>query len=288
MTGGPKRTLALWLALLLSLAGVRAAHAKEKVIVRGLPENPTFIGKTKCVAPFLCLQDGEARVATYDPHRWGNPKFHPGEVVLRNGAVLKGTVALLTRQQDWDFVKHIALLIPEGEREAFYVGAGDAAVIRQQEDDATVVYDLYGDVYLARLVSGPIRLSYNPSAGTSRKMLDFLPPALLDDLANRAAAEAALAALKDGKSLRESVEAGDGFSGALGEALGSIEITEKEYLLYDEATRETELVTRANYRSAIEALFASCPSADAGKVRSFAGDFDEIREAVTYRNSTCP
>lgn len=62
------------------------AHAtKHKVDVIGISADMPKIGKTRCVAPGVCLKKDGSGVATYDPGVWGMAKFRPREVTLRDG-----------------------------------------------------------------------------------------------------------------------------------------------------------------------------------------------------------
>jgi len=274
-------------SIALACAAAPAQATDKKVDVLGIPTDMPRIGNTRCVVPNVCFKKDAPTIATYDPGVIGSPKFRPGEVTLRDGTVLKGTVALLNMAADWEFVKQVALVIPEGETAAIFVGREDALLIRQVQKDGTDTYDRYGSGYLRRLVSGRMRLSYNPAAGTSRPLSDFVPASVLNNLSGALGREAVMAALRDGKTVGQSLGAGRSFGSAVGDALGSIEITEKEYLLYDEQSGTLTAITKASHRAAMERLFAGCPAADARQVKAFAGNYGKIAEAVTYFNSLC-
>ncbi len=275
------------IVLLALFVCVQASYsAPKKVTVRGVPSDATLIGKSKCIAPYLCKKKKAPGLYTYNSGVWGNPKFAQGEVVLRDGTVLKGRVALLTRKQDWGFVKHLALIIPEGETDAWYVGPGYAQRITHKKKKTTNIFDMYGSIYLKRLVSGPIRLSYNPAAGTNKKIADFVSPIILGDIERQARGRATLAALKDGKSLKDAMKSGDSFSGTVSKVIASIEITEKEYLVFEKAKGTTTLVTKANYRNALRSLFSICPQADQRKLKSFKS-YKKIKKAFQYLNASC-
>ena len=92
--------------------------------------------------------------------------------------------------------------------------------------------------------------------------------------------------LKAGKSVRESLQVANLQQSALS-ALGSIEITDKEYLLYNEATRELLAINGDNYSQVMGGVFAGCAKADAGQARSLGKSMKRIVEAVGYLNSTC-
>jgi len=274
-------------ALALALGAAPAQATDKKVDVLGIPADMPRIGKTRCVVPNVCFKKDAPTIASYDPGVIGSPKFRPGEVTLRDGTVLKGTVALLNTAADWEFVKQVALVIPEGESAAIFVGQEDALLIRQEQKDGTDIYDRYGNGYLRRLVSGRMRLSYNPAAGTSRPLSDFVPAGVLNNLSGALGREAVIAALRDGKTVGESLGAGKSLGSAVSDALGSIEITEKEYLLYDEQSGTLTAITKASHGPAMERMFAACPAADPKQVKALARNYGKIAEAVTYYNSVC-
>lgn len=276
----PLRPLAL--SLLLASA---AAQAAETVRVRGFPPDMPFISHTRCYLPFVCVKKDET-VASYEHGVWGRPKFLPGEVTLADGGRLAGRIAMFQKDHDWAFVQNAALIIPEGETEAYYIGPGDAVLISQQDEGKTRVYDAYAGAYLQRLISGPLRLSYNPAAGTSNKLSSFISPVVLDDAQRRMAGETLLKEMKAGKSVREAAAVADLKRQAL-DAVLSIEITDKEYLLYSESAKTTTAITEDNYPSVMSTQFAACPSADADKAKKLSKKFGKIEEAVSYLNQTC-
>lgn len=270
--------------LLLSLFFITPAFAGEKVTVVGVPGNEPTLGSSPCVVPFVCKRDG---AYNYQSGVWGRPEFLSGSVTLLDGTKIKGKIALFQRQQDWDFVKHVALLIPEGEQSAIYVGSGAASVLTQTDDDETKIYDLYGSLYLERLVSGKRRLSYNPAAGTSAAITNFIYTPVLGDIQRELAAKEVLAALKDGKSLDEVSKSGTA-SQTVTEIISAVEITEKEYLYYNEVDQTTTLIKEDNYQDAMAKLFAGCGSADPDQVKKLSRKFKEIEKAFKYANKTCP
>lgn len=275
--------------LALGLGSAPANATDKKVDVLGIPADMPKIGKTRCVAPNLCFKKDDPTVATYDSGVWGRAKFREGQITLRDGTVLTGRVALLNMAADWNFVKQIALIVPEGEAAAVFIGSDDALLIRQTRKDGVDIYDRYGGNYLRRLVSGPMRLSYNPAAGTSRPLSDFVSMSVLTNISGAAGREAVIAALRDGKTVSESLEAGKGLGSVVSDALGSIEITEKEYLLYNERSGELIAITKDSYRTDMSTLFANCASAqaDAKNLRSLSRKYKKIEEAIEYYNQAC-
>jgi hypothetical protein len=277
---------AFGLSLSLSLAPPANAFTKQKVTVIGVPEDAERIGKTRCVFAGVCASK-KTGLYSYDPGIWGMAKFHNGEVVLRDGTKLDGRVAVLNLARDWSFVKRVVLVIPTGEADAIYIGAQDAALITQQHKKGERVFDPYDGAYLQRLVSGKMRLSYNPAAGTSRPLSDFLPAGTISSLSGALGRQGVIDALKDGRTVSESLTKGTSAGRALGDALASVEITEKEYLLYNEKADILTPITKANYRSNMEKLFANCPAADTKQTKKLAKKYKKIEEAISYYNGVC-
>lgn len=276
-------------ALALTLSGIAIsapAHAtKETVNVIGIPADAERIEGTKCVFAGLCFSK-KRDAYTYDPGVWGMAKFRDGSVTLMDGTVLTGGIAVLGRANDWNFIKRIVLVIPEGETDAIYLNSTDALLITQQHKKGPRTYDRYDGAYLQRLVSGTMRLSYNPAAGTSRPLSEFLPAGTIASLSGAVGRQGVIDALKDGRTVSESLTEGTSAGRALGQALSSIEITEKEYLLYDESAEKLTPITKANYSGAMASLFAGCAAADAKTVKGFR-KYKKIVEAVEYHNKTC-
>lgn len=278
--------LAFGLSLFLSLAPPANAFTKQKVTVIGVPEDAEKIGNTRCVFAGVCASKKTGDYS-YDPGVWGMAKFYDGEVVLRDGTKLDGRVAVLNLAADWDFVKRVALVIPAGEADAIYIGAQDAALITQQHKKGERVFDPYDSAYLQRLVSGKMRLSYNPAAGTSRPLSSFLPAGTISSLSGALGRQGVIDALKDGRTVSESLTEGTSAGRALGDALASVEITEKEYLLYDEKADILIPITKANYPATMEKLFTNCPAADAKQSQKLAKTYKQIEEAISYYNGVC-
>ena len=283
---GIMRALSLALApAALALTAAPALATKEKVNVVGVPADLERIEGTKCVFAGVCFSKKRGAY-TYDPGVWGMAKFYDGEVILRDGTKLTGRIAALGTARDWNFIKRILLVIPEGEADAIYLGSTDALLITQQHKKGPRTYDRYDGAYLQRLVSGKMRLSYNPSAGTSRPLSDFLPAGTIASLSGAVGRQGVIDAIKDGRTVEESLTEGTSAGRALGQALSSIEITEKEYLLYDESTDRLTPITKANYASSLATLFAGCAAADPKSLKGFR-KYKKIVEAVEFYNASC-
>jgi len=285
-------------SLLVAVVGLclaAPARAAESVVVRGFPPEmlkETFtgkflgkpIGKKSCYAPRVCLADGET-LPRIPVGVAGYPNFLPGEVVLANGARITGKVLVDGEPRDWDFVKRWVYVVPEGETEAYYMLPGSVAEVAQV-DGGRKVFDAYGDAYLQRLISGPLRLSYNPAAGTSAKVAEFITPGVLEEAQQRAYANQLLGTLKAGGSLAEARAKAD-LKQDMVNVVSSIEITEKEYLLFDTATRTTRAITKASYAATMKAVFAACAKADPAQASALSQQMSQIEKAVAYLNATC-
>lgn len=269
-------------------APVTANAGIKKANVVGVPADVERIDVNNgaCIAPYLCEKRKKPGIWTYNAQVWGNPKFMEGTVTLHDGSILTGQVALMQRKQDWGFLKHFALIVPNGEDDAIYVGPRAAHSLTQQTKKSSDAYDMYGDFYLKRLVSGPLRLSYNPAAGTSKNITEFLPAGLVKDAQRQIAGREIIAAIKAGKDLSE-VRDGGTASQAFGEVVRSIEVTEKEYLAFNEATGVTSLITKSNHKQAMTDLFAACPQAEPSQVKQHSKSFKMIVEAFEYINAAC-
>lgn len=286
ITKAAMRALTAGFAMLAVAFAAAPAHAtKQKVNVVGVPADAERIDGTKCVFAGVCFSK-KRDAYTYDPGVWGMAKFYQGEVTLRDGTTLNGRVAALGTARDWNFIKRILLVIPEGEVDAIYLGSSDALLITQQTKKELRTYDRYDGAYLRRLVSGKMRLSYNPSAGTSRPLSEFLPAGTIASLSGAVGRQGVIDAIKSGRTVEESLTEGTSAGRALGQALSSIEITEKEYLLYDESADRLTAITKANYESAMNSLFTGCTAADA-KTRKGFRKYKKIVEAVEFFNASC-
>lgn len=237
--------------------------------------------------PIFRSVDKKTGDSFYDSRVIGYPRFFPGYIITLDGEKIEGRIALFNNQTaDWSFVKKCMLIIPDGEEEAQYIGGNAVAVIQQQQKKETVYFDLYEGGYLERLVSGKLRLSYNPNANTSRKVSEFVSQSFIDSLRVNTARKSVKESLKDGKSLQESIQVA-----ALKDELinigAAVEIVDKEYLLYDEQKATTMLITKNNYEQAIQQVLGGCASMDEKTINGYARKYDKIVDAVSEYNEKC-
>ena len=282
-------TSLFFVLFILTNSGV-AYSASKKVDVIGIPSDiklKDFATNVKnCLHQYLCRKKkGDSFAFVYNFQVWGTPKFKEGSVTLHDGSVLKGKVALLQTTATWYFQKNFALIIPDGETEAIYVGPGYALYITQQTKKGLQTYDMYGDTYLHRLVSGKLRLSFNPGAGNSRSLASFAP-GLVERLQKEVAAHEIMSAIKDGKNLGQ-VRDGGTASQALVGVVSSITITQKEYLMFDEETQKTTLITKSNHKKIMASLLSNCPNVDPKEAKKQTKSFKKIVNAFEYINQEC-
>lgn len=237
--------------------------------------------------PIFRSVDKKTGDSFYDSRVIGYPRFFPGYIITLDGEKVEGRIALFNNQTaDWAFVKKCMLIIPDGEEEAQYLGGNAVALIQQQQKKETVYYDLYEGGYLERLVSGKLRLSYNPNANTSRKISEFVSQSFIDSLRANTARKSVKESLNDGKSMQESIQVA-----ALKDELinigAAVEIVDKEYLLYDEQNATTLLITKSNYEQAIQQELGGCPSMDEKTIIGYAKKYDKIVDAFMEYNEKC-
>lgn len=262
----------------LGLVGSAAAQqGKFKVI--GFEKNET--------CPIFASHNKKTGETFYDSRVVGYPRFFPGYVVMLNGEKLEGNIAVFNQQTaDWSFVKRCMLLIPEGEEVAQYIGGGVAIEIFQDKKKEQTYYDLYEGGYLERLVSGKLRLSFNPNASTTRNISGFISKSFTDSLRKNVAENSIKRSLESGKSVEESLAIANVKDQAI--SIGSaIEIIDKEYLLYDEASGNTKLITRANYEQVLTDVFNTCSAVSEKDVKGFLKKYDQITDAIESYNKLC-
>jgi len=263
--------------LLVATIGAYAQQGKFKI--NGYEEGDA--------CPFFRSVDKKTGDSYYDSRVIGYPRFFQGYIITLDGEKVEGRIALFNNQTaDWSFVKKCMLIIPEGEEEAQYIGGNAVALIQQEQKKETVYYDLYEGGYLERLVSGKLRLSYNPNANTSRKVSEFVSQSFIDSLRVNTARKSVKESLKDGKSLQESIQVA-----ALKDELinigAAVEIVDKEYLLYDEQKATTMLITKNNYEQAIQQVLGGCSSMDEKTIKGYARKYDKIVDAFSEYNEKC-
>ncbi len=265
--------------LLLFIAGPLLCYAQQgKFKMNGYQQDDG--------CPIFSSVDKKTGDRYYDSRVIGYPRFFPGYIVLINGERVEGNIALFNDQvNDWSFVKRCLLIVPEGEEEAQYLNEG-VVVIKQEKKKDDVFYDLYKGGFLERLVSGSVRLSYNPDANTTNNISQFVSQSFLDSVRANTAKKSIRESMKEGESMQAAIGKA-AFKDQLFEIGNAIEITEKEYLLYNEKTGVTRLIKRDNYEQGIAELFKTCSSVEEKKVRAYQKNFGKIEDAIKAYNEVC-
>lgn len=265
----------IFLSIILGSQSLFAQQGKFEVL--------GYDAKNGC--PLLVTVKKKIGKTFYDSRVFGSPKFRKGYITTLNGERINGRIAIANDPNAaFNFVKGCLLIIPEGKKIAEYIGPGVLAEIYVEQKRKNVFYDLYDGTYLERLVSGPYRLSFNPYANTSREVSSFVSQSFIDSVRIKTARGSIKKSLDNGKSLRESIGVADMKDQAL-QALSSVEIVEKEYLIFDEAKQETVLITKNNYSAIISKFLSQCSTLDAKQVKKYSRSLKKIREAIAALNS---
>ncbi|MEQ6118177.1 hypothetical protein [Reichenbachiella sp. MALMAid0571] len=233
-------------------------------------------------APLPFAKKNKDGQTIYDSRVFGSPKFFPGMIITASGEEIEGDIAVFNNTSDWDFVKRAIVIIPNGEDKGQYLGSGSVILINQKKKKEEVFYDYYDGIYLQRLVSGRLRLSYNPAAGNSKKISSFIGKSFLDSLTSNVVKKSIKQDLSNGKSLQESLEKAKLKSDLINVA-SDIEIVEKEYLLYDSVTEKLVAITEDNYAQVMTEYVKGCTSFNEKKLK----DYKKINEVIQQINNEC-
>lgn len=251
-------------------------------------------GKTEVIdysenkeAPLPMAKTNKEGKTIYDPRVFGSPKFFPGAITTITGQEIKGSIAVFNDPvRDWNFVKHALLFIPEGENIAQYLTAGTVVYILQKRKKEDHHYDYYDGIYLRRLISGKLRLSYNPAANNARKISQFVSRNFMDSISNKMIKKSIENDLKEGKNIEEVIgkiklknDAVDAFS--------QVEITEKEYLLFNASTQETMGLNKNNYAAILNPLLNNCKNISEKEAKKYLKNYSNIQEVIEFLNTSC-
>lgn len=271
---------------------VNVSSAPKEIITQHLStfkQQPTGAVCIGAITYKICSSKDNTSTATYEDKVWGSPKYMNGEVTFGNGQSQKGKVVLFGNGE-WKFVKQFGLLIPEGKNTGVYFDASNTLLVKQTDKKGkTTVYDIAGNTFLARIMSGTYRLSFNPNpTGASKPLVGgFIANALAERASQEAASRAIASSLKDGKGLGSSMSSGQSAGQAVSQIASSISIMEKEYLLFNEKTGKTMALTSGNYKESMQNVFSQCPSVDAKKAKKLSKKIKKVEKAVAYLNEVC-
>jgi len=241
---------------------------------------------TDAEVPLPFLKKDKSGKVIYDSRVFGSPKFNPGYFISINGEKLSGLIAMFNKSLDWSFVKRAFLFVPEGEDAAQFISAGTAIEIFHEGKKEPSYYDYYDGIYLQRLVSGKLRLSYNPAANTSRKIGNFVSQAFIDSLRKDMVERSIEKDLKNGKSIEESLAKAK-LKADLTDAFSEIEVVEKEYLLFVEETSKTYRITKDNYEEVVNKVVKPCTGLSAKDISKYASKYNKIVDLFQDHRVNC-
>ncbi len=224
------------------------------------------------------------------PNNYKNPErnFQTGYMLLRDGARIKGKIAQERESGDYDFFIHGIFFLPDQSNVASFIRGGALHEFGQEIDGTLQIWDGYADGYLKRLVDGRYRLTRKPYSSSSEEWFTSLKDPTMDTLTAKAATEAFSEDIKSGKDINSSIEdvvsAGD-----FVEALGNIDLSGKEYFIYDTRKRTLLTVNKDHFKEISEELTKPCkdklPSDPAE--RQELTSWDHLEEFVQFLNTSC-
>lgn len=224
------------------------------------------------------------------PNDYKNPEknFQNGYMLLIDGVTVKGKIAQNRNLGDYGFFVYSIFFLPEGSRVASTVKGGALREFGQEIDGKTMVWDGYADGYLKRLVDGRYRLARNPYSSTKNEFFTSLKNQSVDSLSKSAAQEAFARGIESGKDVNESIENSVNAAEVV-QALGTIEINRKEYLILDTKTNILKVVNKDTFKEYAPSLMAPCkdkiPSEP--KAQKEFMSWDNIEAFVRFLNESC-
>ncbi|HRI79462.1 MAG TPA: hypothetical protein PLR06_08000 [Cyclobacteriaceae bacterium] len=229
------------------------------------------------------------RVFIYDPLIPGNPNFYPGYVITNSGVSITGQVAVLNVMgTEWRFFPKKIYFIPDKTDFASSMGGGDLLEVGQKLKKDFLIFDAFGDGYLQRIVSGTLRLSYNPDPKVITQPL-FYDASIVQDSAKMKALQHFIEeGINEGKPLGEVIRGKDSPVSA-DMSLANAELIEKTYFLKDTRSGKIYMLNEANFRSVVEPLYSQCPNtANAStKGKTDLYNYRKVEESVLWFNANC-
>lgn len=223
-------------------------------------------------------------------NNYKNPErnFQPGYAVLPDGVKLKGSIAQDRTAGDYDFFIYGIFFLPERSNVASFIRGGALQEFGQEINGRMIIWDGYADGYLKRLVDGRYRLTRNPYSSARLEWFTSLKNPTADSLSKQVASEAFSQNIKSSKDINSAIETSVSAADFV-EALGNIDITRKEFLLFDVKTRTVQTVNKENFKTTCEQLVRDCqdklPHEPAERDRLM--DWDQIEEFVHFLNTDC-
>ena len=230
------------------------------------------------------------RIFPYDPFLPGNPKFHPGYVITMTGVKIIGQVAVMTVMgTDWLFFPKRIYFIPANAEIASSMAGGELLEVGQTNKDGVSIYDTFGDGYLERIVSGTLRLSYNPNPKLITRPLFYHTSKLPDSIQIKAMQKFVEENINEGKPLNEAIRSGKDVSGIIDVIPVNTEVIEPQYFLKDTRTGKITLLHKETFKGILEPIFSACPGYAklSGEILEDLYEYNEIEESVKWFNANC-
>ncbi len=212
--------------------------------------------------------------------------FQEGYIILPNGVQLKGKVAQNKDLGDYDFFIYSVLFLPEGTTVASVFRSGKLAEFGQSVNNQLQIWDGYADGFLLRMVDGRYRVSRNPYSTTKNEFFTSVINHAGDSLAKRAAQKTLQKSFENSKNLNESIENAANAGEAVSEVFGGIEITKKEYLVFDTKSNTVKAVNKDSYKEYSRTLASTCPELSPSNSKELF-DWDKIEEFFQLVNEKC-
>ncbi len=224
------------------------------------------------------------------PNDYKNPEknFQNGYMLLIDGVTVKGKIAQNRNLGDYGFFVYSIFFLPDGSSVASTLKGGALREFGQEIDGHMVIWDGYADGYLKRLVDGRYRLARNPYSSTKNEFFTSLKNQAMDSLSKSAAQEAFARGIESGKDVNESIENSVNAAEVV-QALGTIEINRKEYLILDTRTNILKVVNKDTFKDYAPALLATCKEkipGDAKAQKEFLS-WDNIEGFIQFLNEKC-
>ena len=225
-------------------------------------------------------------------HRDKSRNANPGEVVLRNGQILYGSVAFVKTK---DKVNSIELFYFDDKGVPFSYNGSDVIQVAQNFNNQTHHYIPYQDIVFVELMAqgGPYQIHANPFPERDDQFKTAVTRGLLSVLSNIAANQLGQQSLGNTISFgATSCETNGSCSSRNSLRLGVEEMVpdfKKDEFVFRQANGQEVVLFKKTYEDTIEPLLNRC-SAYAGlsrREKKDLSDFDDPARAVSYLNN-CP
>lgn len=224
------------------------------------------------------------------PNNYANPErnFQAGYIVLTDGVKLRGRVALDKDLTNYDFFVHSIFFLPEGKNTASTIHGGALVEFTQEIDGQINTWDGYADGYVRRLVDGRYRLCRNPYSSSKNEFFTSIKSQETDSLKKEVSRHEFEKSFESGEDINTSIENATEAVDVV-EALGSIEIARKEYIIFDTKTRTSKAVNKDTYKMYAPELLSVCGAKVPSDANSKKGllSWDNIDNLIRFVNDKC-